>query len=116
MKEERFPHPGKPLHLPGDKLGQKGSFRGWEESAAPSLRWAEQRETCTEGLGHHSAVPSPRLSSAGVHRGWVVKLGLQRTDQGLATRRQPEGTGEWSKAQLGVCTGTSPHLPLKPCH
>ena len=39
-----FPHPGKPLHWRGDQLGQKGSFRGLEESAAVSLQQAEQRE------------------------------------------------------------------------
>ena len=80
MKEERFPHPGKPLHWQGDKLGQKGSFRGLKEKTAASFQQAKQRETGTEDLCYLTAVPSPRSMPASTCRGWVLKLGLQRTD------------------------------------
>ena len=99
MKEERFLHPGKPLHWQGDQLGQKGSFRGLQESAAAGLQQAEQMEACTNGPCHRPALPSLRCAFAFVYGGWVLKLGLQRTDpgrgRGLAARRQPEGAGLW---------------------
>ena len=34
MKEEWFPHPGKPLHQWGDQVEQKGSFRDSEECSS----------------------------------------------------------------------------------
>ena len=118
VKEEMFTHPGKLLHWQGDQPGWKGSFRGSKESAVASSWHAEQRETCTEGPGQLHALPSPRCMSAGVCRGWVLKLRLQRTDLGsrlgMATWRQPEGAGVRPKPQPGVCRGRSLGLPLKP--
>ena len=43
MKEEMFPHPGKPLHWCRDQLGQKGSCRDLEEGAAAGLQQTKQR-------------------------------------------------------------------------
>ena len=95
MKEERFPHPGSPLHQWGDQLGQKGSFRGSEESAATSLQEAEWRKTSTDSPGHLAALPSLRGASVGMRGGLVLKLGLQKTDVGrrlgLAAQRSPKG-------------------------
>ena len=34
MKDERFPHLGKPLHQWGDQVGQKGSFRDSEDCSS----------------------------------------------------------------------------------
>ena len=65
MKEERSPYPGKLLHWWGDQLGQKGSFRGSEESAAVGSQQAEQRKTSIDGLCQLPSVPSPRRMSAG---------------------------------------------------
>ena len=109
MKEERFPHPGNPPHQLGDQPGQKGRFRGSEESAAIGLQQAEQKETSTDGPGHLAAHSSLRCASVGVHSGWVLKLGFQRTDLGrglgLAAWRRPKGAGVWPGPQMGVCTG-----------
>ena len=43
-KGERFPHSRNCLHWLRDQLGQAGSFRGSEESSAPGLRKAGQRD------------------------------------------------------------------------
>ena len=88
-----------------DQRGEKGSFRSLEESAAACVQQEEHRETCTEGPVHLTAIPSLGPTSAGTHRGWVPKLGLQRTDLrrrlGLAAWRQPKGAGVWSTAANG---------------
>ena len=101
MKEERFLHPGNLQQL-GDQLRNGTS----KKSTAVSLRQAN-RETSIEDPGHLPAPPSPRNKSATVCRGWVLKLGFQRTDLrralGLAIQREPEKAGMWSKQQLG-CT------------
>lgn len=47
VREEMFPHSGKPLQWLGDQPGHKGSFRGLEESAAAALWQAEQRPAPT---------------------------------------------------------------------
>ena len=98
VKEDSFPHPGKPLNQWGRELGQKRSCRGLEESTAVEFA-ADKTETCTEDLCSLAAVLSPRRVPAGVCGGWVLKRGLQRTDQGsglgLAACRQHEGAGVW---------------------
>lgn len=78
VKEARFPCPRKSLW----QLGQKGRFGGSGESAAASLRQAEQREASADGPCHMAAVPSLSHVSAGTPGSWVLKLGLQRTDPG----------------------------------
>ena len=61
------PHPRNALHQLQDQLGQIGSFRGSEETAAAVLQQAEERETSTEGSGHLTALLSPRQASAAVN-------------------------------------------------
>ena len=119
VKEETFLHPGKHLHWRGDQLGQKGSFRGSEESATTGWWQAEQREMGTEDRCHLVAIPSPRCMPTGVCRGWVLKLRLQRTARGrglgLAAWRQTEGAGVYGP-QLG-CTQKKPGPAIEAkCH
>lgn len=74
MKEERFLYPGNCLQQLGDQPRQTGPSGGSEASAAAGLWLAEPRRTSTDGPDHLTALPSPRCeSSAGVHRGWVLK-------------------------------------------
>lgn len=47
VREEMFPHSGKPLQWLGDQPAHKGSFRGLEESAAAAPWQAEQRPAQT---------------------------------------------------------------------
>ena len=68
VKEDSFPHPGKPLNQWGRELGQKRSCRGLEESTAVEFA-ADKTETCTEDLCSLAAVLSPRRVPAGV---WYV--------------------------------------------
>lgn len=97
------------------RSAQKWKLRGSEKSTAVSLRQAN-RETSIEDPGH-PYTPSPRNKSATVCRGWVLKLGFQRTDLrralGLAIQREPEKAGMSSKQQL-MYSGRSLCLPLKP--
>ena len=81
MKEERFPHTRKPLRgrrrgVVGEKLQSHGGER--------SNRGAEGK---AERFPHRGSVPTSihqpkRLvcSPAGVGGGWVLRLGLQRSD------------------------------------
>ena len=62
MKEETFPDPEKCLHQQGDQLGQRGSFRGSEESAAASLQQNTDRPA--------QRVPATLLHSPG--QDWCV--------------------------------------------
>ena len=87
-----------PLEVPS-LAGRSAGMAGWGGSAATGLWKAKQRGTCTDGWYSHPALPSLRCASAGTGRGWVRKLGLQRSDPerglGLAAWRQPEGAGVW---------------------
>lgn len=75
MKEERFLYPGNCLQQLGDQPRQTGPSGGSEKSTAAGLWLAEPRRTSTDGPDHLTALPSPRCeSSAGVHRGLVLKL------------------------------------------
>ena len=95
MKEEIFPHPGKSPHWQGNQPGHRGSFGASEESIATSLQRAKQRKTCTDGWCCCLALPSLRRSLAGAGGGWVLRLGIRRSDParglGLVGWRQPEG-------------------------
>ena len=82
MKEERFLHPGRSPHWQGDEPGQRGSFRALEENAATGLQKTKQRVTCTDDWYQGPALPSLRCLSTGVGGGWILKLGLQRSDRG----------------------------------
>lgn len=50
----------KTLHWQGDQLGQKGSFRASEESAATSLHRAKQRKPCRGSWCPHLTLSNPR--------------------------------------------------------
>ena len=101
VKEERFPHPGKPLHWWGDQPGQKGSFRVSEKSAAAGLWQTEQRETCIEGPGHLTAVHGPRCMSAGAGSwGWGGMLGAE-TQASEDRLRERTGVGCVQTGQRG---------------
>lgn len=86
-------------------MGQKGSFRNLEKSTTTQQQ-AEQRKTSTEDLCYLAVIPRPRHMPAGTCVGWVLKLGLQRTEPGrgleLATRKLPEGAGVWYRLQPEV--------------
>ena len=82
VREEMFPHSGKPLQWLGDQPAHKGSFRGLEESAAASGQQLEQRENCTHDQGFCPAFPSLRHVSARVDGSWVLELGLWRSEPG----------------------------------
>lgn len=76
------------------------------------------RETYTDGLCHHSVLPSLRCICAGGCVDWVMKLGLQRMDLGrglgLAKQRQPEGPGALYRLKTsggGVCVRRRKHGP-----
>ena len=75
VKEKVFPQPKNPLHL--DQLGHKKSFRGPKESATTGLWQAEQGETSIYSSGHLSVLANLRYTSAGAHRGWMLKLELR---------------------------------------
>ena len=60
----------------------------------------------TDGPCRCLALPSLRCSPAGAGRGWVLRLGLQRSDPGrglgLAAWRQLEGARVWCSTTKGV--------------
>lgn len=70
-----------------------------EKIVATSLQRANQRKTCTVSWCCCPVHPSLRSSSAEVGGGWVLRLGLQRSDPGrglgVAVRRQPEVARVW---------------------
>lgn len=67
VAEERFPYSGQIFYQLEDQLGQKGSLRG-QESTAAGLQQAEQRETSTEEPGNLAALPSQRGMPAATYR------------------------------------------------
>ena len=96
--EERFLHPGKSPHGQGDQPGWSGhqSLRG----ECSNQFAGGKMESDLQGSGyHHPTLPSLRRPSAGVGRGWVLKLRLQRSDPGkgsrLAAWRQHDEAGVW---------------------
>ena len=94
----------------GDQVGQKGIFRGSEESAATSLWQAGQSENSKDGLRHGPVCTILRHSA---HRDWVLECGAWRADPGrgllLAERRQPEGTGVRRSTTRNACGGITDH-------
>ena len=56
MKEDKFPHPGHPLHQPGDELKQTEAQRKEEQL----LSSREDRENSTDTPSQCPALPSPR--------------------------------------------------------
>ena len=79
VKEERFLYPGKPLHWWGDKLGQKGSFRGLEESTTVLGRRQNRWRLAQMAQPTAPVLLSIRCMLAGTSGGCVLKLRLQRT-------------------------------------
>ena len=77
VKEERFPYPGRPLHQWGEQLGQKGSFRGLEDSVTASLQQTKQRPA--QRICATSCSPQPKTCACWYVQG--LKLGIQMTDQ-----------------------------------
>lgn len=110
MKKKVFLHPRKTLYFCGNQRDRRRVSEAHRKSVVADLWQAEQRETRTDCSCHLSAFPRLRCASAGVHRGGVLKLRHQRTDQGrglrLAMQTQPEGARVWCGLQLGgVCRG-----------
>ena len=97
VKQERFPHSGKTFHQWEDQPGQKGSFRGSEESATASCQQAVQRETGTENPCHLAAIPSPRC----------VPVCGKDAELAVSEDRPREMTeiGGWKTARSGCSTG-----------
>ena len=86
-------------------MGQIGSFRGSEASAAMGLWQAEQSKISTDAPGHLAALPSPRRLSADVRGlGAETQASADKSGRGLglAARRQAKGAGVWNAPQLGV--------------
>lgn len=84
-------------HLTGrDQQRQRGSFGALEETAATSLKKANQRKTYIISLHSHLAHPSQKHSISEVGGGLGLRLGLWRSDPGrglgLASRKQ---SGNW---------------------
>ena len=82
-------HPGNPLQWLGDHLGEKGSFRGSEESPGASLWLAKLEYTSTDSPGHLTAVPNPACML-------VCQGGFSREnggENGLGAQRQLDGSG-----------------------
>ena len=114
-KEERFLHPGKPPHRQGDGPGQKESFRASEEKTAAGLQQPKQREDCTVSQCCCLALPSLTNKSASAGRGWVLELGLQRSEpgRGLGLARCADGLGGLESSVItagGVRRGSLGHL------
>ena len=63
MKEERFPRTRKPLRLQRLQVAEGGSFGATEESTAPGVWRAKQRDSRTEAR-RQAALSSPRGLSA----------------------------------------------------
>ena len=89
-----------PPSLAGRSAGTEREVQGpgicWRGICTGWLAAKQDREgPVLRGSCHH--LPSPRWALAGVHRGWVRKLGLEQIDTvrglDLAAQRQPEGPG-----------------------
>lgn len=59
VKKEKFQN-SEDLHWQGDQLGQKGSFRASEESAATSVQRAKQGKPCRDRRRPHPPLSNPR--------------------------------------------------------
>ena len=78
MKEERFPHTRKPLHMQRQRVVDGGSFGAMEENTDTGVRRAKQRDSRTEARPSSTHQPE-RLacSPAGVGGGWELRLRLR---------------------------------------
>ena len=89
MKEERFPHTGKPLRAQRLQVAERGSSRATEESAATGVQRVKRRDSRTEdqrgaaltslrGLSAHppgragpgAEAPASEVRSQGEDWGW----------------------------------------------
>ena len=81
MKEEKFPHPRKPLHW--GRLGVGGgSFGAMEESAATGVQRTKWRDSRTEDWCQPALTSLRGLSAhpPGRAGGWELRLRLRRAD------------------------------------
>ena len=93
MKEEMFPHARKPPDWWGDHLGQKGSFKALEKSAAASLRRVKvEREPYTNSVAL-PGTPQPKKLGASERPGEGLRL---------AAWKQPEGHRVWYATAEGM--------------
>ena len=81
----------------GDQQGQRGTFRGSEESLATGLWGVGRSEACAHGTCHGPAHPSLGCVPPGGEEGWVQESGVWRVDPGrgwlLAVRRWSVAAG-----------------------
>ena len=102
--EERFLLWGSPLTGMETSWDRRGASGGSEESAATCQWQVGQTETYTDGPCHSPVCSNLKWLSASVHGGWGLEHGVWRADPGkgllLAARRQPEGMGVRSSANV----------------
>ena len=108
-KRRKVPSPWEAPSPAGRSVGTKRELRRLREEHSNGFvagRTERDQHRWSMPLG---AFPSRRCMSAGVRGGWVLKLGLQRTDPrrglGLAAWRQPEGAEVWYRLQPGCVHG-----------
>ena len=99
----------------GRLAGTDRELQSFGENTAAGLR---QTADFTDGQCRCPALPSLRGASAGTGRGWVLELGLQRSDPerglGAAVWKKAQGGG-WGAGICvttteGVCRGSPDHL------
>ena len=79
MTEERFPYTGKSLHW----QGQRWNFVASEESAATGVEGKVKRNLHRGSELNSTCQPEMLVCSpTGASGGWVLKLGLWRSDHG----------------------------------
>lgn len=72
VKEESFPHTGRPPDCWRDQLGQERSSKPQRKGSSQSEEGKTEKECCTDGqccLQTHTS-----LSSAGVDRVWILRV------------------------------------------
>lgn len=87
-----------------DALGHRGSFRALEENAATSIQQPDGTNLHRWSVPLLSILHSPRCASARIGMGWVLKLGLWRSDSGAGyAERTGIGLTEraWRDLSLG---------------
>ena len=110
-REERSPHPGKPLTA-GSPVGTEGETHSlWEENAATSV---QDRVRPVHRLLTPALPMQPERVSTAAYKGWVLECGLWRADPGRglrwAMRRHPEGTGGREElCKWDACEGSPNH-------
>ena len=110
-REERSPHPGKPL-TGGSPVGTEGETHSlWEENTATSV---QDRVRPVHRLLTPALPTQPKSVSSAAHKGWVLECGVWRPDPGrrlwLAVRRHPEATGGREElCKQDACGGSLNH-------